>query len=249
MGARGLPAVIAHRGSSLRAPENTLAAFRRAVAEGAGVVELDCRLARDGELVVIHDGTLRRTGGIRARVRDLPGAALAAVDVGAWFSARHAGETIPLLATVLHDLPPSVGLMIELKSDPFRPRRALFVRRLARLLHRHAGSRPVMVCSFDHRLLRLLAAHAPRLPLGALHLPVRDTGRRPSTHRARFGARWFICSVAQLRVRMVRDARDAGMQTACYTVNTAAQLRRAVDAGVDAVITDDPAGILARLRA
>jgi glycerophosphoryl diester phosphodiesterase len=248
MGGRSAPLVVAHRGSRLRAPENTMAAFRLAAAEGADMVELDCRAARDGSLVVIHDATLRRTAGIRSRVRDLPGAALAAIDVGSSFSHRFEGEPIPLLEEVFRRLPLRVGVNIEVKTDPLRPRRNLIARRLRSLLRARAHDRTVVVSSFDHRFLAELHRRAPSITLGALQLPLRDSRRRPSSYRRRFGASWYICSVAQLRTRMAEEARLHGMTVACYTVNTAAQLRRALEAGVDAVITDDPAGVGARLR-
>ena len=99
------PLILGHRGASAIAPENTLAAFSQALSDGADGIEFDVRLSRDGVPVVIHDGTLNRTGSISGTVRDLTAAQLSEVDVGSWFSKRtgsqtFAGERIPTLSQV-----------------------------------------------------------------------------------------------------------------------------------------------------
>src|SRR4029453_13086438 len=96
--ADGRPLVLGHRGASADAPENTLAAFRLARAQGADGVELDVRRCATGEVVVIHDGDARRTAGAPLRIAEAPLAALRALDAGAWKGERFRGERIPLLA-------------------------------------------------------------------------------------------------------------------------------------------------------
>src|SRR4051794_314397 len=83
------PLIIAHRGASAWAPENTLAAFEMAMESGADGIELDVRLSRDGVPVVIHDATLRRVGGRNKRVACISAAELTQVDVGSWFNAKY----------------------------------------------------------------------------------------------------------------------------------------------------------------
>src|SRR5512146_3337233 len=97
----GRPLVLGHRGASAEAPENTLAAFRLAMAQGADGVELDVWRCATGEVVVIHDEETRRVAGVSLRVPDSPLAALRALDVGAWKGEAFRGERIPLLAEVL----------------------------------------------------------------------------------------------------------------------------------------------------
>ena len=113
-----LPLIIGHRGSSRLAPENTLAAFRLAFAEGADGIEADFRLTGDGEIVCIHDATTRRTAGTRLTVARATLSQLRALDVGAWKGEQWRGERIPTLAEVLAILPPGKRLFIELKSGP-----------------------------------------------------------------------------------------------------------------------------------
>src|SRR6266542_5407411 len=113
--AEGRPLVLGHRGASAEAPENTLASFRLALAQGADGVELDVRRCATGEVVVVHDEDLSRVGGAPLRVADSPLGALRAVDLGAWAGERFRGERIPLLAEVLEALPAAI-VNVELKS-------------------------------------------------------------------------------------------------------------------------------------
>jgi len=112
------PLIIGHRGASAVAPENTMAAFREAIAAGADGIEFDVRLARDGVPVVIHDNTLRRTGGLSHRVADLTSAELAKVDVGSWFARSFANETVPSLAELFTLFQSNKStLYLEMKCD------------------------------------------------------------------------------------------------------------------------------------
>lgn len=121
-GARRLPSsimphveIIAHRGASADAPENTLAAIRLAWQQGADAVEIDVQLTADGQLVAIHDETLLRTGGVDWPVKDRTLAELKTLDVGSWKSPLFAGEQIPTLAEVLDIVPSGKRLFIEMK--------------------------------------------------------------------------------------------------------------------------------------
>src|SRR3954468_23083058 len=93
--------VIAHRGASGHAPENTLAAFRRAVALGATFIETDLQLSRDARFVAIHDDTVNRTTNGQGKVHDLSLAELRRLDAGSWFGSEYAGERIPTLEEIL----------------------------------------------------------------------------------------------------------------------------------------------------
>jgi glycerophosphoryl diester phosphodiesterase len=109
--------VIAHRGASGHAPENTLAAFRTAVESGADYFELDCRLTRDDQVVILHDGDLERTGGEKVAMSELTFEEARHYDVGAWFSKDFAGERIPTLAESLDAATKDCGVYVEIKSE------------------------------------------------------------------------------------------------------------------------------------
>jgi glycerophosphoryl diester phosphodiesterase len=111
------PRIVAHRGASFDAPENTQAAFRRAWELGVECVELDVRLSRDGEAVVIHDATTKRTAGGEDRpVAEQTLAELRALDAGAWKGAAFAGERIPTIGEVLSTTPSGRSVFVEIKS-------------------------------------------------------------------------------------------------------------------------------------
>jgi glycerophosphoryl diester phosphodiesterase len=110
-------AVIAHRGASAYAPENTLAAFRAARELGADWFELDCTLSADGEVVVIHDDTLDRTTSGRGPVDALTFAELQRLDAGSWFGPEFAGEPLPSLAAALALGDAATGVYVEIKRE------------------------------------------------------------------------------------------------------------------------------------
>jgi glycerophosphoryl diester phosphodiesterase len=232
--------IAAHRGSSGWAPENTLAAFRRAADDGADMIELDVRFSKDLFPVVIHDRTLRRTTNGRGLVHFSSWEYLRSLDAGVWFAPRFAGERIPLLSDVFDLLPPEMPINVEVKTGGDRRPLHFLVDRLAELLRHHARKRPVIVSSFDHRFLKQFAPVAGPIELGALMLPVRDTARRPSKVARRLGATTVIYSHRQLRERHVDDAHAYGIRVGVYTVDTPAELRRVERYGVDLVFTNFP---------
>jgi glycerophosphoryl diester phosphodiesterase len=225
-----------------------MAAFRRAVDAGADMIEFDVRMTRDFELVVHHDRNLGRTSDGSGRIWELTLDEMRNVDAGAWYSREFSGERIPTLRQVLEEMPVSLGLNIEVKTDGDRRRGVALPESVLLLVKETRRERSVIVSSFDHGFLRRLHYLDPSLRLGALFLPVRDGLRSPSQIARLTGATMFICSHRQLRRRHIRDAHASGLALAVYGVNTAADLAAASRAGVDAVITDEPARILRALR-
>ncbi len=239
-GHRG-PVIVAHRGSSGIAPENTLASFKRAVRDRADMIELDVRLSRDAELVIMHDRTLRRTAGSRGTVRSRTLASLKMCDAGAWFSPEFSGERIPTLQEVFDVLPPAMPLNIEVKTDGDRKRSNVLASHLATCITHNRAHQRVIVTSFDHRFLRHLHHAAPPITIGALLLPVAGARRRPETYIRTLGARWLVCAKRQVTQRAVDRAHRSGLQVGCYTINNERDYRRVVRRGVDAIVTNFPA--------
>jgi glycerophosphoryl diester phosphodiesterase len=253
------PLVIAHRGASALAPENTLAAFRRALDDGAEGFEFDVRLASDGVPVVVHDATLRRTAGRKGEIAALSSSALAEIDAGSWFNRRHpararaeyAQERIPTLARVLDEFAPrSRALYVELKCS----RAAAFALAAAVvevLRARPEAARRAVVESFALEAVAEVKRLAPGLRTAALF--ERSLRRRPVTTRemcaraVAHGADEIALHRSLATRRAVALARDAGLPTVVWTVDHPSWARRARELGLRAIITNDPARLRAAL--
>lgn len=229
--------VIAHRGASGHAPENTLAAFRRAVAMGARAVELDVHQTRDGELVVAHDDDLRRCGGDRHRLAGLRWAGEAErVDVGAWFGARFRGERLPRLRQVYAAVPAPIELHVEIKHGC-----AVYAgieRRVVDFLRERRALRRTLVSSFDHAALRAVRALDARVRLGYL---LGSTGLGAALRdMSALKAESLNLSARQASARAVRDAHRRGYKVFVYTVNTPMERDRLAALGADGIFTNYP---------
>jgi len=230
--------VEAHRGDSANAPENTLAAFRAAVALPVGWIELDVHPSKDGTLVVIHDDTVDRTTDGSGAISELTLEALHHLDAGSWFDARFAGERIPTLAEVL-DLvgPTGTRLNIEIKSPP----PGLDVARPVVDLLRQAGkAREYVVSSFDLSVLLEVQAIAPEITLALIGhgpeiLPLALRHRLP----------WIHGYHATLDEVIIRDAHANGIKVNAWTVDDPSTLASWVAKGVDKLCTNRPVVMLA----
>lgn len=242
------PLVVAHRGSSGTAPENTLAAFRLAIEAGVQMIELDVRMTQDYHFVVIHDRTVDRTTNGTGHVWSMKLQDVKFLDAGSWFSPRFHTERIPSLREVMDMLPPSVGLNIEVKTDGDPRREHALEESLVLVLRERRMEGNVLISSFDHQHLRRLHRLDPELLLGALYYPVRDFAKKPSTIARQLGASAFICSRTQLRKRFVNDAHQHNVFVGVYGINTTRHLAEVCRFGVDAVVTDFPEKIVPALK-
>lgn len=253
------PLVIAHRGASSLAPENTRAAFRRAMDDGADGLEFDVRLAADGVPVVIHDATLKRTAGRKGEIASLSSAALAEIDVGSWFNRRrparsregYALERVATLARVLDEFAPrSRALYVELKCD--RADACLLAAAVAEVLRgRPVAARRSVVESFALEAVAEFKRLAPEQRTAALFEP--SLRRRPLTTRemcARaiaHGADEIALHRSLVTRRAVEVARASGLPTVVWTVDHPTWARRARAFGLRALITNDPARLRSAL--
>src|SRR5213593_2718322 len=161
--------VIAHRGASSYAPENTLAAFDLAIEMGVSHIELDVHTTRDGHVVVIHDDTADRTTNGSGPVTSHSLAELTALDAGAWFDRRFVGQRIPTLSAVLERYKGRAHIHTEIKGHS-----ADLSRATVDLVRRHGMVEQVTITSFQKIRLEETRAHAPELPTGWLVADVSD---------------------------------------------------------------------------
>lgn len=158
--------LIAHRGASAYAPENTLIAFKKAIELGIKAVEFDVQLSKDLELVVIHDYSLERTSNGKGKVKDLDLKELQSLDAGAWFSDEFKGEKIPSLREVLEVVKNNNFINIELKRDKRDKRNFPF--KLIELINEMELRDKVLISSFDHDLLIDIFKMDNAIPLALL---------------------------------------------------------------------------------
>ena len=147
----GRPLISAHRGFSTAAPENTIAALDAARRAGADVAEIDVQLTRDGHLILMHDRSVERTTNGTDLVRDLTLAEIKALDAGSWFDPRFRSELVPTLAEVLEWSGGQLGLLIELKNDPYRD--MPLVEKTIEVIEAYRAQEFVVLAGFDHVML------------------------------------------------------------------------------------------------
>jgi glycerophosphoryl diester phosphodiesterase len=243
------PFLIAHRGYSQLAPENTLPAFELALAAGARFVEMDCREARDGVPMVIHDAELDRTTDARKRwkkrrirVESRTLAEIRTLDAGSWFGPSYAGARIPLLSEALDVICPSAIALIERKSGS--------AENCIKLLREKGWADRTLILAFDWNYLCEFHEQAPKQMLAALGPPHRlPNGRRPLrisrtlnrrwvTYAQKTGARVIVWN-RHVSKAAIQFAHERGFKVLIYTVDNMRLAKELLAKGVDGLITND----------
>lgn len=252
------PLILGHRGASAVAPENTLAAFSRAIMDGADGIEFDVRLSGDGVPMVIHDASLRRTALIASRVCDLTSEQLQTIDVGSWFSPKlsegrvpsseppYSDQRLPTLAQVLELFNSNTGLLyLEMKSDPGKG--VDLAAAVAKSVRASTVVRRVVVESFNlpaiaeikriDSSIRTAALFEPKLSR-----PISTIRRLKMVSLARkVSADEIALHHTLISVAVVEKARESGLETVVWTVDDPKWISRARRLGVKALIANDPA--------
>jgi glycerophosphoryl diester phosphodiesterase len=224
--------VVAHRGASGAAPENTLAAFRRAVDMGAHMIELDVQLSRDGEVVVLHDESVDRTTDGNGRVEDLDFDAMRRLDAGSWFDPAFSSERIPSLSEVLHEI--RLPLNVELKAGGGV---ALAGRVLDTVRQAGAVDR-IVFSSFDDGILTSLRALDPAVALAVLRS--RGTIGHALEVAKRVSATALHLRNTRAWLRELRSAHVEGYHIRVWTVNNPEEWTSFEAAGATGAFTDHP---------
>ncbi|MFI1383986.1 glycerophosphodiester phosphodiesterase [Embleya sp. NPDC020886] len=231
------PTVIAHRGASSAAPENTLISDETARRAGTDWIENDVQPSKDGIPHILHDDTVDRTTDGKGRIRDLTAAQLAGLDAGSWFSPLHSGARVPTLRAQLDDLRARGGnLLLEIKGRHSRDE----VARIVKDIRDTGMSGRVFVQSFEVDALVFTREVAPDLPLGLLRSAL---DADPVALARQLDLKAYNPSAAALATRpgLVADLHRAGVAVMAWTVDDAAGWKTLDTGGVDAVITNRPA--------
>jgi len=236
------PAIFAHRGSSMYAPENTIAAFKLAISQNADAIELDAKCSADGEVVVIHDQTLERTTDGSGEVLDHPLDSLKELDAGSWFDNRFQGEAIPTLDEVFEVVGREIFINIEL-TNYASPRDNLSYK-VVELVKRFGMNNNVLFSSFNPLAIRWAHKLLPDIPLGLLAMPgiggiwARSWPAKFVPHQA------LHAEVGDTTPKLIRKQHKKGHRVHVWTVNAPEKMQQLFEMKVDGIFTDDP--LLAR---
>jgi len=238
--------VIAHRGYSGAAPENTLAAFRKAMEAGSDMMELDVRFSKDAQMVVIHDDTLDRTTNGRGKVSDYTLKELKQLDAGSWFAPQISSEQIPTLKEVLELAKGKIPVNIEIKDDsPGQYKITDLADRALQEVKKAGMAGGVIFSSFYPSSLQRIKERDPRMWVALLyHRDWQSLGEVT-------GGRAF--SVVNLRHSFltrekIRRIHQEGMKVNTYTVNSEEEMEKFIGWGIDGIITNHPDKLIQILK-
>lgn len=253
------PLIIAHRGASATAPENTLAAFRQAIEDGAEGIEMDVRLAKDGVPVVFHDAQLNRVGRCEGRVIDYSSTQLQTLDVGSWFNEKNpknyasvfSKERISTLKQTLNFLNSYKGLIyIELKAK--KTEIETLVKAVCEEIKKSALLENIIVKSFKLEAIPRIRQICPNVKTAALFAPKIMTILRKEknllTLADELGADQVSLHFSLLTSSLTKKADEKKFPLTIWTVDSPMWVKRALNLGVEAIITNNPARLLAKRR-
>lgn len=253
------PLIIAHRGVSAFAPENTLAAFRQAIVCGAEGLEFDVQLSKDGVPMVIHDFNLKRLGRRDGFVKDFTAEELQKIDVGSWFNLRFkskanerfSSETVPTLAHLLEFLKDYQGILyVELKFADDAVEKS--VEKVCAMLLQSEFLPNIKLKSFNLKAVKYAKENFPAIRTVALFEPQFQTVFRKKSSIFDVAEAYLADEISlhfSLATRKtVETAKNLNLPVTIWTVDRKSWVKRAADLGIEAVISNNPALLLAEKR-
>jgi glycerophosphoryl diester phosphodiesterase len=235
------PFLVAHRGASHDAPENTLPAFELAWKQGADAIEGDFHLTSDGKIVCIHDYDTKRVSGTKKSVKDSTLAELQALDAGAWFKPEFKGTTMPTLRDVIATVPAGKKFYLEVKCGP-----EIVPAMLEDLAASGLKTEQLVVISFNAPVIEELKKRKPEYKACWLSSFEKGSPLDPGTAEVmttvgKIKADGFSSKAdARIDAAFVKTIRDAGFEYHCWTVDDASTARRFLDLGAMSITTNRP---------
>ena len=224
--------ITAHRGGALRAPENTLSALSYTWECGADFAEIDVQETKDGQLILLHDDSLKRITGLDKNVWEMTYEEIQDLDAGSSFGEEYQGEKIPTLEEVLNFCLGRLDLNIEIK---YNGRNEGIVQRVVQVILENDFQDHCVVTSMNYQFLEQIKATAPEIRTG--YIMTMSYGSISQVNAADF----FSIRYDYVTEKFVREAHALGKEVHAWTVNYRGNVKRMLDIGVDNIITDDPA--------
>lgn len=223
--------VSSHRGNSHVAPENTLPALENAILAGSDYAEIDVRESKDGVLVLMHDGSLRRTAGVNKKLESLNLKELSKLDAGSWFSQDFTMTRIPTLEEAILLCKGKIKLNIEVKAGQKDPE---FEEDLVNLINKYDFEHQCLISSFDYDSLVKIKQQNSNLRTGLI------ISAAYGNYYDKGAVDFFSIRSNHITRQVVENAHKAGKEVHAWTVNTVSEIERMKSIGVDCIITDNP---------
>ncbi|MGA1413460.1 MAG: glycerophosphodiester phosphodiesterase [Candidatus Kapaibacteriota bacterium] len=231
--------IVAHRGSSGTAPENTMTSIRKAIDAGALMVEVDVQLTKDDHVVLMHDPVLGRTTNGTGFIRNKTFDEIQTLDAGSWFNSEFTGEHVPLLTDALRYLKQhSTCVNIEIKppqKDDDHIARLLAIIETVQALKMEEVT---LFSSFHHESLKYIKQHFPTFHTAGIHLP--NDKRLPSEISSEIGCEGYVCSLRELTHAKANDAQKHDILLGVYTINTEHDFQKVMKYSVPALVSNFP---------
>jgi glycerophosphoryl diester phosphodiesterase len=240
--------IVAHRGSSGTAPENTLPALEQAVLAGARMIEIDVQITGDDQVILMHDPYLGRTTNGNGIIKSYSYQYISTLDAGSWFSEAYSTVRIPLLQDALHYLKAqNICVNIEIKPPVANEDFLYRVHRIIEIVQQADMLPSVLFSSFHHDSLKALKKNYSGVHTAAINLP--GDKRLPSEISASIGCDAFVCSLRELNHRRDDDAAKHGLIMGIYTINTAEDYARMLHYQAQGMVSNFPERIAGFIKA
>jgi glycerophosphoryl diester phosphodiesterase len=223
--------VVAHRGAAGKAPENTLASIRQAIADRTDWVEIDVQESADGEVVVVHDSDFMKLAGVDLKVWDGTLEQIRAIDIGSWFDPQFSAERVPTLVDVLTEAKGNARVVIELK---YYGHDQQLEQRVVNIVERLGMTDEVAIMSLKYEGVQKIRALRPDWTIGLLSATAIG-------NLAALDVDFLAVAQRMATPGFIRRSHEQGKQVFVWTINDAVSLSRMMSLGVDGVITDEPA--------
>lgn len=223
--------VTAHRGGALMAPENTVSSLGYTIDSGADFAEIDVQETKDGELVLLHDNSLKRTAGVNKNVWEMDYAEIEKLDAGSSFHKKFRGEKIPTLDQVLKFCKGRLDLNIEIK---YNGKNKGIVKKVVRVIEQNGFEDHCVITSMNYGFLQQVKKANPNIRTGYIMTMTYGSVSRVTA------ADFFSVKYTYIDEEFVREAHALGKEVHAWTVNYRGDIKRMIDVGADNIITDNP---------